>query len=94
MAGPESYKLFKTLLLLFGFFQFGRPQTFLSLSENNCAANNPLFPDNLSCNNAPADGTDCFLRSELCDGQLDCSSGVDEGNAASPNVVLTSLECK
>lgn len=88
MAG--SYKIFKTILLLFGLVHVGKPQplpTFELISQNFCEVNLGE-EDNLSCIDSEIGGVDCFDRDLLCNGNNDCTGGEDEG------VTLAPLECK
>ncbi len=74
-----------SLLFLIG-FHVSLPQTFEFQSQNFCQLNQ-FGPDNLSCSNAPIEGVDCFSRTQLCNGTIDCSDGSDEG-------LQNGLECK
>ena len=93
MAG-SSYSIFKTLLLLFGLFHLGRPQTQATIGQNFCL-NNATSPsdDNLSCRNSPIEGVACIPRTDLCDGEDDCMDGGIGSDEGDPNF-FNPLECK
>ena len=60
-------------------------------SQNNVTGTAlPCGDPNLSCINPfdPDNPADCLTTDQLCDGVLDCSGGLDEGND------FASLDCK
>ena len=72
-------KKFKVIILVMScFLKACYPQTFEMLSQNYCL-NLGGIEDNLSCADVAQHTGNCFPRSSLCDGVLDCDDGSDEG---------------
>ena len=84
-----GYKFFKALVLL-GLLRvnFSNSQSVTSIATNFCQQNQGL--DNFSCSESPIEGTNCFNRSEVCNGEFFCSGGEDEGS----DNILSGLQCK